>query len=207
MADAFDPYAPPTAELEARQALGAVARVGTLVRMDREGRLPQRCVGCNAPAAPERVSRTLYWTPWRWRLFMFGTPILLIALAFTGVEPAGFIAFMLVPVLVIANMIIRKKLELDIALCERHQRIRSGLRWTSLGSTVLLFLVPILSLNSPFLISTYLLAVVVLMLVLGASYARSAAQRVAISEMTPRHVLLKRTGAAFRDSLPEAGAD
>jgi hypothetical protein len=207
VAELFDPYAPPTAELEARHELGAVARKGKLVRMDREGRLPQRCVGCNAPAVAQRVSRTLYWSPWRWRLFMFGTPILLIALAFTGVEPAGFIAFMLVPVLVIANMIIRKKHELDIALCERHQRIRVGLRWASLCATLLLFVVPFASLRSPFLISTYLLAVVVLMLVLGTAYARSAAQRVAISEMTPRHVLLKRTGAAFRDSLPEAGAD
>jgi hypothetical protein len=208
MAEAFDPYAPPAAALEPSHELGEVARKGKLVRMDREGRLPQRCVGCNAPALPGRVSRTLYWSPWRWRLFMIGTPVLLIALAIAGVEPAGFIAFLLVPVLVIAHLIVRKRLDLDIGLCARHTKFRRVLYWAGVTSMLLLCVSPVFTGSyGAYVTANTLWLGLLVMLAFAVAFLLSPAQRVAIAELDRKHVLLKHTGAAFRASLPEAGAD
>ena len=64
-----NPYAPPQSEIEPPLS-GWVGtyRDGKLVRMVVGGRLPDRCVRCNALARGYRIDRVLYSRPawWRW---------------------------------------------------------------------------------------------------------------------------------------------
>ncbi len=198
----FDPYAPPRAELDSEHQVGSVFRVGKTVRMERNGSLPERCVACNAAAAPKRVARTLYWVRWEWRLFIRVLPLALLGLAAAGLELAGMVFFPAVLVLIIANVIIRKRVDLGIGLCARHWRVRRTLGWLGVGASMSIFPLVIVTLRESvlqFLVPASMVAT----LALGIAYAFTGAQRVAIGRIDARHAWLKGTGQAFRESLPE----
>ena len=101
----MNPYAPPKASLEA-VVPGAVWRDGKLVRMDRQGALPDRCVVCNEHAS-KRIARTLYWSPTAWRIFCWVAPVALLVAGST----------LRIPMLL-----------LDLGACERHRRLRTVLQ-------------------------------------------------------------------------------
>lgn len=210
MAEPVDPYAPPKAELEATDQVGTVSRQGNFVRIDSNGRLPARCIACNAPALPSRVHRTLYWSPWQWRTFLAALPLSVIAIGMStnadvGATLTGILVIAALPLL-IAHFIIRKRLEVDIGICARHRNIRRGLVAASLASMALLFAMPFL-VPDPYLLSNLMLTAAGLMLALGVVYSFSAAQRLGLAKLAPRYALLRRSGRAFRESLPEATGD
>lgn len=73
--DEVNPYAapltdsPPNAANEEDGRSGDVWRDGKLLVMRHGAVLPDRCVKCNAPAAGERLKKTLIWrTLWSWRM-------------------------------------------------------------------------------------------------------------------------------------------
>ena len=204
MAESFNPYAPPEAALDAPHAAGDVWRDGGLVRMERNATLPGRCVACNAPALPKRVDRTLYWTPWQWRVAAWGTPLVLLGLAFGGMETAGVLFVPAIVILAIANAIIRKRFEVELGLCARHARIRQALGWAGIGCAALvmgsMFGIDIVG---PGNLATVIGAAAVLLLVVGGAYSFTTSQRVTVSRLTTQHAWLKGTAAPFRDSLPD----
>jgi hypothetical protein len=206
MADPFNPYAPPAAELDTEHQVGGVFHVGKLVRMDRNGSLPGRCVACNAPAESRRVARTLYWARWEWRLFIWILPPALLGLAAAGLELAGMIFIPAVLVLIIANVIIRRRMDVAIGLCARHWRMRRTLGWLGVAASLSIFPLVIVTLRESvfqFLVPASMLAT----LALGIAYAYTGAQRVAIYRLDARHVWLKGAGRGFCEALPEPPAE
>jgi hypothetical protein len=204
MAEQFNPYAPPAAELDAPHEAGGVWRDGKQVLMERNATLPGRCVACNSPALPKRVDRTLYWTPWQWRVAAWSTPPVLIALAFTGVETAGVLVLPAIVILAIVNAILRKRIQVEVGLCARHTRIRIALGWAGLGCVAL---VPCVILGVEFIglgnLGAVIGSVSTLLILVGFAYSFTTSQRVAVSRLTTQHAWLKGTDRAFRDSLPE----
>ena len=96
-----NPYRSPLAELEVRHHDGC-RRDGAGVFLPHGSDLPPRCVRCNAPAAAPLKSRTLYWhSPW---LYL----VLLVNLL----------------VYAIVALVVRKRVEVGVGLCETHRRSR-----------------------------------------------------------------------------------
>jgi hypothetical protein len=206
MAEAFNPYAPPAADVDIERQVGGVFRVGKLVRVDRNGALPDRCVTCNAAALPKRVGRRLYWARWEWRVLAWGLPLALLGLGIAGIEVAGMLVMPAVVVLLIVNMLVRKRADLGIGLCARHWRMRRAIGLLGLASSVSILGFTIFTLSGPsfqFLVPASVLAT----LALGIAYAYTGAQRVAIGRIDEQHVWLTGAGQAFRDALPEPAAE
>jgi len=205
MAEAFNPYTPPAAELDVRQQVGSVVREGRLVRMDREGQLPARCVACNAPAGPVRVKRALYWMPWRWRLPVVGGPVALFVLMSMGIEIAAILFIPVLFIAVLAGMLVRTRVRLELGICEKHRRRRA---MVLAGGIALVLLVLSLTVAAFIIRDTalgpWLLLLIPVMLLAGAVHNYSAANLVALAKASERHQWLKHTGKAFRESLPEA---
>jgi hypothetical protein len=100
----LNPYAPPAPGSESAGLGGPIAlhREGDALVVPVLGAvLPKRCVRCNAPAE-HRLKRRLFW------------------------HPPGWFLLILVSVLVyaIAALIVRKKAELYVHLCDRHHALR-----------------------------------------------------------------------------------
>lgn len=112
MSNALNPYAPPAAS-GAPVAPQSYRRVGDTIIIPVVGAsLPARCVRCNAPGT-HQLSRRLFW------------------------HPPGWYFLILVSVLfyVIAALIVRKKAEFSLYLCDRHQaRRRAGILIGWVGS-------------------------------------------------------------------------
>ena len=211
MADAVNPYAPPTTEVDAPHGAGEVWREGKLVRMDRNATLPSRCVACNAPAV-RRVERTLYWSPVAWRVAAWGIPVLLILASAAAAEIAiiAMSAFWPAVILIaIANAIVRRKLVIEVPLCLRHARMRSATTWLIWGA-ILATIGLAAAVLSDFqrlpgsTVGQLGLGLVLLMGVIGLVRAFLPADRVALKRLDARHAWLKRTGAPFRDSFTDA---
>ncbi len=203
-----NPYAPPSADVAGEMQQGTVGREQRLVRMDRDGRLPTRCVVCNAPAEALRIERTLYWTPTAWRAAVAAVVVSLLVLSFAGVGVAAALFWPAVLLLIIANMVIRKKVTLDLGACARHRRQRAALRGAGIACSLGMIAALVGLFAGPGdLLGAGVLVLVVAMLVLGVVYSNVGVQAVRVARMTERHLWLKRAGKAFRDSLPEvAGA-
>ncbi len=107
-----NPYAPSSVAdaLESRRT-GRIWRTGNIVHMDRDAELPPRCVRCNAPAQT-RLARRMYWhSPW-WALTIF----------------AGLITYAIVA------LVVRKRADVAVGLCEQHAKRRRKLlliAWSS----------------------------------------------------------------------------
>lgn len=204
MADGLNPYAPPEAELDVRGQVGTVVRDGKWVRMDRNGQLPDRCIACNAPALPERIVRTLYWTPWQWQAFAWGLVVALFFAMMASPEIVMLVFWPAVLVLVVANMIIRKRVLLEIGLCARHLGRRRMIFRAALGFTIgVIALSVAIVMGRLHLLGTWLTLAIPLMLLLGVVNGYAPGNATALGRVSKTHLWLKRTGRAFRDSLPD----
>jgi hypothetical protein len=107
---AYNPYAPPSEDAQRgagteSQAAGGIRREGDTIVVPRQGSVfPDRCVQCNQPANGYRLQRKLHWHP-PWVYFMI---------------------LLNVWVYVIVALIVRKKAEVAVGLCEAHRRKRKN---------------------------------------------------------------------------------
>ncbi|MBX9401293.1 hypothetical protein K4L06_08195 [Lysobacter sp. BMK333-48F3] len=156
-----------------QRRLGPWHAEGLLV-VGNHSRLPARCVKCNAPAAIPMQRRSFVWHPWVLYLL---APINLLIYA-------------------IAVALVRKKVEVTLGLCARHERWRAGLnatRWLGIGAGAVMFFV------APSAIwMLYALVVLLLALAFGHWFARPLVP-VAVGEHYAR---FRGCTPAFLDGLP-----
>jgi len=200
-----NPYAPPQSRTDAPQddAAGLAGHRG-LVRMTRDGRLPDRCIRCDAPAQGYRVNRRLYWRPAWWRVAGWvALPLLFVV---SGAAPVLVVAFWvaLLGFAVVDAVFLRRKVEVEIGLCRRHRRLRSGVVGAFVASWVLLigWLVSSVWGFRPVEHAAFW-AIVCAMLVLG--IWAGLLYRLGVARMTEEHIWLRGAGRPFRESLPAAG--
>jgi hypothetical protein len=199
----LNPYAAPKAKLEEVVPAGTLWRAGKLVRMDRDGALPDRCVVCNEQASGKRIERTLYWSPAAWRTFSALAPFVLFAGGMLFSLPVLMMLFWpAVIVLGIAHYIVRRKLKLDFAVCQRHRRQRNllaGLSLAAMAGMVAVFL------NwSPTTATVVgLLTAVTIIIVLAVVQNYVGVQAVKLKKLDSQHAWLGGTGKSFREALPE----
>ncbi len=200
MSAPFNPYAPPAAELERSGQVGEVFRKGNLIGMHPEGQLPPRCVACNAQATEHRVTRVLYWSPLAWRASAVAVIFALLGLSAAGVIVAALAFWPAMLIAAVANFVIRKKVSVDLAVCERHRRFQSALTWAAaLGIALVVAGIYYLIRIDP----TALLVAVAAMFAVGIVRSRTGALAVRVARLERDRLWLKGTGKAFRDSLPE----
>ena len=170
--------------------------------MDRAGALPDRCVACNQPAA-NRVVRTMYWSPGLWRNLsvvlplgmLFGGPAL-------GLPILAVLFWPTVLILAIVHFIVRKKLKVDMAVCDRHRRLRNVLRALSVAAMLGMVLIfANWSLDDSTLYS--LIGAVIALIVLSIVQSMIGVQAVALRRLDAEHAWLGGTGKPFREALPE----
>jgi hypothetical protein len=170
--------------------------------MDREGVLPHRCIVCNA-AADNRFALTLYASPLAWRICALATPFLFLG---TGVATkTSLLSSLFLPaalVLMIAHTFVRKKIEVELSICQRHRRRRALLGALSFGSLVLVAAAAM----TPEIGFPLLVPAVLVLLALTVVWANTGIQAVTVSKVTDQHLWLARTGKAFRFALPELPA-
>jgi len=172
--------------------------------MDRSGALPDRCVVCNADAGGHRMARTLYRSPVAWRLAAAATPFVVAGIgAATETMLLMALFWPLVLVMMIAHTFVRKKLKLEVGMCERHQRWRNVLRALSLaGVAGVLVSLPLWGMN-PEVAATLLVVSLGVMVATGVTQSILGLQAIALRKLSAEHVWLAGTGSAFRAALPE----
>ncbi len=104
-----NPYAPPQSSLQSTAGQGCW-RYKKLLVVPAGEVLPHRCIKCNAPAVMDKP-RTFTWHSSRWYLL-----ILLAVLVY-----------------VLVGLLVRKKVKLQVGLCEAHRQRRRTLNYTGLG--------------------------------------------------------------------------
>jgi hypothetical protein len=179
MSEQHNPYAAPRAALEAVLAQGqSVWRAGKLLVCTRDAIFPNRCVKCNAPAEPPLVRYKLGWHSGWWYLLILVQVI----------------------VYVIVGLLVRKRAEIDVGLCERHQRRRRNGRILSVAGLIAIVAAIVLGANLDMwplmaggMIAILPWLIVVLILVPQLSAAR----------ITKEEIRVKGCGKDFLDSLPE----
>lgn len=198
----MNPYAAPKAQLEEVLPPGTLWREGGLVRMDREGGLPDRCVVCNEQSG-ERVARTLYWSPAAWRNSSALAPFAMLGAGIAFDLPLLAALFWpAVVILAIVHYIVRKKLKLDFGVCERHRRQRNVLRALSIAA--MLGLVLVFLSWSPGMTTVFgLIATVGVILALAIVQSYVGVQAVSLKKLDSQHAWLGGTGKTFREALPE----
>jgi len=202
-------YAPPRAQVEPVEQSGQVWRSGGLVRMDLGGRLPDRCVVCNAPAGGDRLTRTLYWSSPAFWVATLSAPFALLGLgAFTGYSIFLIAFWPVLLALVIAYLIVRKKVEIDCGICRRHRLLRAVLGGSSFALAVImagLLVTSAGSQNPAFAFAAMLVGFA--LLVLGVVHGVTGVNAVRIRGVDRSHVWLAGTGEKFRSALLEAPAE
>jgi hypothetical protein len=169
--------------------------------MVREGALPDRCVVCNAQAGI-RVPRTLYWSPASWRFFSAITPIALLGGGpLLGVPALTLLFWPAVILLGILHYVVRRKVKVDLGVCERHRRQRDILRGLSIAAMVGMVLV-FLNWSTSDATLYSLLAAVVAIIGLASLQGRVGAQAVSLKKLDTDYAWLSGTGKDFRDALP-----
>ena len=112
MSQDLNPYAPPRATLEAPPDEGLeLWRAGKILVCRRDAVFPERCVKCNAPAEPPPVRYKLAWHSSWWYLLILVYVLIYFVVA----------------------LIVRKRAEIHVGLCEKHQRRRILSRWIGWG--------------------------------------------------------------------------
>ena len=203
-----DFFAPPKAALTPIHQVGGVFCAGKLVRMERDGSLPDCCVDCNQPAEGRRLSRTVYWTPVTIRWLLIAVPFLLPPVIMLAGLHAGAVLFWpLALLMMMVNAVLRKKVAIELGECRRHARMRSAVYAATIACTVLTVVLVAVSLtNHEFgaTILPVLLAMVPLMLILALVHGRLGAQKVALTRVEGDVLWLRGCGSAFRAALPTA---
>ena len=199
-------YAPPKAKVEPAHQLGELWRRGALVRMDRNGALPDRCVICNADAGGYRLSRKLYWAPAGWKIAATATPFVALGIGIVANLPILIALFWpIVIVLAIAHTFVRKKLEIDFGVCARHKRMRTILGVVSIACAVavlavLFFFREFEQVGGAL---SLLLVAVVAVVALAVVQSLVGVQAISVKKLSDEHAWLARTGKEFRAALPE----
>jgi len=195
----LNPYAAPKAKLE--QVLpGAAWRDGKLVRIDRDGALPDRCVLCNAETG-RRVPRTLYWSPPAWRLLGFAVPLTFFAAGIGLRQPWLLVAFWPAAiVMAVVHYIVRRKLALEVGICAPHYRRSNRLTGVAIATLAIAVLSGFFAPDGTAIrIGLFLLAIVAFTVVPRVA----GVQAVSLKRLDARYAWLASTGKAFRDALPE----
>jgi hypothetical protein len=201
---AFNPYAPPVAEVDAGPVDGSgLHRDGKLVRMDAGARFPDRCLRCNRPAANYRAERSLYWRPvwWRWTV---GLSLVLLFVV-SGVDPLVSGLFLLAVIgFAIADIFVRRKMVVEYRLCERHRSVRSGVMAAFVTSWILLLGVSgVFASGSDVIPPWAFLPLALTMFALA--IAASLLYRIRLVRMSDDHTWLQGAGRPFYEGLPAAG--
>lgn len=198
----MNPYAAPKAKLEEAVAEGSVWREGNLVRVDREGALPARCVVCNVPAET-RVKRRLYTSPLAWRLGAFAAPFVLM---FLGIALQATMLLMLfwpsVIVLLVVHLFVRRKFVLEAPICARHARLRSVLLVLSILLVCAVIALPFSWAGTQAMV-TGLWACVAALILLALVQSIAGVQAVRLKRLSAEYAWLGGTGKPFREALPE----
>ncbi len=205
-----NPYAPPSAPLELSEQLGEVVSDGKLVRMDRDGRLPDRCVLCNEPGNGKRLDRRSVCSPRFWRLTTIGVPAAMFAasqMAPFGMLRGWFIPWVFMPmvlIMLVFHLIVRERVRFDYALCKVHWHwhVRSfAVSVTALLMVIVLLIELITNGSSHTAVAMLFMILVMVLLELGRRYMGPL--RVRASKTDPRHIWLRGAGSAFRESFPQ----
>ena len=171
--------------------------------MDRAGTLPDRCITCNAPAQGNRLRRKLYCSPAAWKIGASLAPFAALAAGvYLDVSLLAYSFWPLVVILIVANMVVRKSLKLEVGICPRHRDLRFtliALSWTCIvGVFAGIFTLSGGATGAIILLGS-LLALVVLVVV----QSFVGAQAVSLKDVSPDYAWLAGTGEAFRSALPE----
>ena len=197
-----NPYAPPVADVEAPPDGADLRRDGRLVRMGIGARFPDRCVRCNQPAGGQRVERSLYWRPAWWRWTTGGSLLILFAGSGMSVFLSALFVLFLVG-FVVADIFVRRRVVIELGLCERHRKRRAGAMVAFVTSWVLLIGLSVAGVSGARTVEEWwywvlALAMFVLAMVAGLLY------RVRLARMTDDHMWLGGTGRPFYEALPAA---
>lgn len=177
MKDAYNPYAPPQAQLSEATGKGCW-RDGKILVMARESALPHRCIKCNAPAADGSKVRTVYWHHPAWYLLV----------------PLQIIIYALVAT------IVRKKARITFSLCAEHrQRYWRGLAVGWIGTLAGIGVVVYGASADPVWTMIEGCALLVVSPVLGIVWTRLLSPQ----RIDEDYVRLRGCGKAFLDSLPD----
>lgn len=172
--------------------------------MDRSGALPDRCVVCNAEAAGYRVTRKLYWSPTAWKVGAFLSPFSMIGL--TMATGNGLFAALFWPVALlamIAHTFVRKKVELELAFCPRHRRLRRALQAASIAAMAGVGFSVMLWRADATLAAWMLLGSLAGMIAVIVAQAALGVHAIAVKRLDASHAWLGGTGKPFRGALPE----
>jgi hypothetical protein len=168
------------------------------VRFDQGAALPDRCVACNAAAEGYRLKRTLHHSPLAWRVGASLAPFAaLLAGAWLGLDWLSWAFFPLLVILIVANMFVRRSVQLELGVCARHRDMRLGLlaaTWACVAGVFIGFTAP-----SGILILLCLAGI----LVFGLAQGYVGVQAVRVTEISTGHAWLSGTGEPFRAGLPE----
>jgi hypothetical protein len=109
----FNPYAAP--ETDAKDpyfahgpAKGGIWRDGLILVMEKEARLPDRCVKCDEPSAKKRLRRNLSWH-----------------------HPALYALAISPLIYILVALLVRKTARIEVGLCDEHRRGR----WQAIAIT------------------------------------------------------------------------
>jgi hypothetical protein len=171
----INPYAPPQSALKASGP--ECYRDGKLLVVPAGQGLPARCVKCNAPATMDKA-RTYSWHSPGWYLLLF----------------------VAVLVYLIAHVIVRKKVKLEIGLCAAHRQRRRNLNLTALGLFVAGGLCIFGAVHYGYEPLGWTAALVLLVSVVVAIFAGGIVSPTRIDDTEAR---FRGCGAAFLDSLPQ----
>ncbi len=190
----FNPYAAPLADLSYSRDPNEVGvwRDGSLLVMNKEAELPDRCLKCNEPANGWKLKKSLIWH----------NPMLYILL----ISPLIY---------VIVAVIVQKKAKLRVPLCQAHRRSRRNLNLWALGLCFLgpLLIVGVLVVAQEFLqrllsshqnlfLSWGLVLLAVVMFPAGLIVAVIASQVVLPERIDNRYVWLKKVSPDLLAELP-----
>jgi peptidoglycan/LPS O-acetylase OafA/YrhL len=186
----FNPYAPPAADSTVTSR-GSVSHDGpglwrerSLLVMDKTATLPvDRCIVCHEPATGRPLRRKLSWhSPWWYLLVLFN-----------------------LVVYAIAAMIVRRKVDLRVGLCDLHRtrRRRSiALAWTLI--VVAFFLLGYVALNpvtdAPM---AALMALALLSLLVGGLVAVYGPRVVTAKQIDDRYAWIGGVSSKLLDTLPD----
>jgi hypothetical protein len=175
MSNEWNPYAPPTRAADSSAHLAtSYRREGDSIVIPASGAvLPPRCVKCNAPGA-QQLKRRLFWHP-----------------------PGYYVLAALSPLIyVIVALIVRKKAEVSVFLCERHRTLRrTGILVGWLGSIACLGGMVVLIEREP------LLGVLALLAFFGCVVVGALLARVVIPKRIDKEHAWVRVGRPFLESL------
>lgn len=177
----INPYGAPAANLEFRSSAGlgpgGCWRIGKdTLFVSGAGRLPPRCVKCNGPARQPVKERTYYW---------HSSALYLLILL-------NLIIYALVA------SIVRKKVRLSPALCDRHARMRGRALYGSLAGFGLLLVAALAAIGRGMGITALLCFLAALAVGIAGSLLTRIVHAVGIDASGAR---FKGCGAEFLDSL------